>query len=181
MINATTTRTRRLMLSAALLCTALVACGEDDGTDDGGSTATAEVSGAVSADGLVLSGEPGSDLEGAILTVPAGALPEGVMVTMTTIDASTLPPLPDGGLSVGPLINVKAEGDAAPSAAFTLKVPYDAELVAQQGQDGIQVKVWHRPPEGWALLNPTTASGEGATVSVEAEAFTTFGAGIEVP
>ncbi|MEO1266499.1 MAG: hypothetical protein AAFX99_00280 [Myxococcota bacterium] len=166
-------------MGVALCGVALLGFGCSEDEDDASTDDTAtQLSGTVDATGLALQGMSGTALEGVELTVAAGALPEGVEVTVVSVDFATVPPLPEQGVSVGPLVEVQVS-DSSAQGNFSLKLPFDQATVAANGQDSIQVKVWHRPPDGWALLEPTSL--ESSFVEIESQSFASlFGAGIDV-
>jgi hypothetical protein len=135
------------LLAAAVVLPVLLACGGDGG--DGHAPPTDAVLGP--AGGTVVH-------EGALLTVPAGALAAEVVVQVATVDLAA--PLPDGLAQAGAVFRFTPHGQAFATPA-TVALPFDA------GMGGLQVLV-RAGPDGvaWDPVPGATFADGVATFAV---------------
>ena len=123
----------------------------------------------VGAEGAIVSGVAGSELEGVELTVPRGALENTI-----TIDARIIadePVLSAVGSAVGPTVLITPEGQALAQPA-TLSLPIFPSKVADLEQTPADCRGWLRLGDAWSQVPRT--GGDDAHVAV---AMSTLGAG----
>lgn len=134
----------------------------------------AEVRAIIGAEGGVLEGRAGTELEGVRLTIPKDALAADTEVFLRPTFVSTS--LPELSERVGIQVEVGAEAELELPA--TLELPFDAGAVARFGEAAEDVKVWVLGSDSWSLVEASGASD--ATVTIPLERFATAAAGVKV-
>lgn len=128
----------------------------------------------VPSEGGVVVGPTGTEFEGVLANIPAGALPGG---TVFTISAGTEgDPLPDFAERVGAQFTF-GPTDPPLAAPVEVTLPVREESLDQLATNGDAVQVWLREGDAWSLQDATASSETAVTLSLAA--LSTAAAGVK--
>lgn len=130
----------------------------------------------IGAEGGVLEGEAGGPFDGFRLDIPAGALTEDTLVTVTGAMDPTL--LAADAQRVGPQFAILPD-DLELAVPAEVTVPFDANLRNAWQNEDEDCRVWFRDGEGWSNAEQVASTPQGVTVPIDR--FTVLAAGVRLP
>ena len=109
--------------------------------------------------GTVSADDPGSDLDGASVTIPAGALSDSRLIS---VGSTVTPPLgSDDDQAAGPAVDLEPSGTTFTTAA-TVTLPYDlAQLPADATPDDIRIRIVEDDGSATEVLPESVDTVEG--------------------
>jgi pre-peptidase len=143
------------------------------GTAAGGESVLGRTVGAFGA--ILAVADPSVDLDGAGVTVPAGALGQDIRVILSSTTAPDLPD-PDATLLAGPTLLVDA-GDASFALPLLVTLPYDPTLVPADRDPTTDLRVLRVSDSGATSVLTPVAGGVDTTndlVTVQTQGFSKF-------
>jgi len=121
------------------------------------------LSAVVPPEGGVVVGPTGTEFEGVLVNLPAGALPSGTIFTISP--GTEGDPLPDFAERVGAQFTFGPK-DVPLAEPVEVTLPVREESLEQLATNGDAVQVWLRVGDAWSLQSATASSATAVTLSL---------------